>query len=853
MNLAKIFKSWFRTSKPVSSIRSTDRRLRRRQATFNTFGHFAAEVLEFRELLAAVVPNVTVTLSGSSLTLTSTDINNPNFSITRSAGNIVITGTGGTTITFGTKVASSVSMAMATVNNMTVNLGTGIDTVQIFGVSMTGSLTFNGQNTGAANIMVYAGAANTTIGGSIQANFGGESATFNLFGSFNGGGNMTVAGSVNINEGGAGNQVVNIYGPPVGNFTGGKLNIGGGVSVIDTGNGMSTMKINDGVTIGGSVNFNNSGNTVGGDDVEIFSNSNQYGTTSIGGTLTLALSQSVYHGNTALINGIGTALVVTGAASVTSGAGNDNIQFANVAFKSTVSVNTGTSPDFAPDIITIDGSTFTAAVTVNTTGSNSQLKIGTNSSFGPTTFTAALTAIMTGTKASVFISNSTSTTNEVVFNSTVALTGASSPLLPGTLYNQGKYFIGAGKLTKTNFTTTAPTAVAQNITVTTAGTTMTLSSTDILNPTFTVTRVGNNVVITGENGTKITFGASTATIQTIAMPSVSNLTINLGTGIDTFSIVGLSLTGNLTINGQQTGAVFASVYSGTTNTSILGNIVANFGGESVSFALFGGFNGSGTMKVNGAVNITEGGAGNKIIDIYGPPVNNLTGGKLTVGSVNVLDTGNGPSTFLINDGATITGSVKFDNSANTVGGDDVEMYSNSNQYGTSSIGGTLTLALSQSVYHGNVLIVNGIGTPFVVTGAVSVTTGSGNDNIQFVNDSFLSTVTVNTGTSPSFAPDIVTVDGSTFTGATTMTFTGPYAQLNLGTHSQFGPTTFKNTFTAFMTGPSASVFISNSTSSTNEVIFLSTAKFTGGTPFGTIFIQGKYFVGAGLLTKTNFN
>jgi hypothetical protein len=39
----------------------------------------------------------------------------------------------------------------------------------------------------------------------------------------------------------------------------------------------------------------------------------------------------------------------------------------------------------------------------------------------------------------------------------------------------------------------------------------------------------------------------------------------------------------------------------------------------------------------------------------------------------------------------------------------------------------------------------------------------------------------------------------------------------------------------------------------NEVIFNSSVLLVGGTPAGTLFTQGRYFVGAGRLTRINFN
>jgi hypothetical protein len=83
--------------------------------------------------------------------------------------------------------------------------------------------------------------------------------------------------------------------------------------------------------------------------------------------------------------------------------------------------------------------------------------------------------------------------------------------------------------------------------------------------------------------------------------------------------------------------------------------------------------------------------------------------------------------------------------------------------------------------------------------------------------------------------------------------TGPYAALGLGSDSTFAPTIFNSSFAASMTGASASAFLSNPTSSTYEVIFNSTAAFTGGSPAGSLIQQGRFFVNPGKLTRTNFN
>src|SRR5437899_384149 len=86
-------------------FRPATRRLRRRPHDFHFVESLAAEVLEVRQLLASIAPQVTLTTAaaaggGQNVTLTSTDINNPNVTITRSGNLVIFTGTNGTQITY---------------------------------------------------------------------------------------------------------------------------------------------------------------------------------------------------------------------------------------------------------------------------------------------------------------------------------------------------------------------------------------------------------------------------------------------------------------------------------------------------------------------------------------------------------------------------------------------------------------------------------------------------------------------------------------------------------------------------------------------------------------------------------
>ena len=442
------------TSLWKSLVQSRRRHLRRQPARGNSFGIVAAEVLEYRQLLSAASPGMTLTVQGSNVTLTSTDINNPTVTITRSGGNVVLTGASGTLITFGSNVAAVQTVAITTVNNLTVGLGTGTNTVTITGLSVAGNITINGQASGIANIAINAGAPNVVIGGSIQANMGSEASTFGLFGSTNGGGNLTVTGSVNIDEAGPANKQVNIYGPPANNPTGGTLTITGSVNILDTGNGISGLHIDDGVTFGGNVSFNNSANTVNADNVQIYSNSFAFGTTSIAGSLTLALSQVTTGNNVVQMQGFGTPLVVTGTMSIVSWGAADNILLANDWFKDTVKIATGTSPSVSQNLVALDGSRFDGATTIFMTGPNSELDLGTNALDGATVFNGGFIAapnqvyvtdyvnaagkavhlVQTGTSSVIFI-DGTGHMSLGTFNSPTTMT---TPAYPGDVATASK-------------------------------------------------------------------------------------------------------------------------------------------------------------------------------------------------------------------------------------------------------------------------------------------------------------------------------------------------------------------------------------------------------------------------------
>ncbi|MBS0263659.1 MAG: hypothetical protein JSS02_17080, partial [Planctomycetes bacterium] len=307
MNFSQIWKSVFGSAR---------QRVRRRSQVNSMATCVPAEMLEYRALLSAAAPGISMSVASNNITLSSTDINDPSITIFRSGNNYTISGANGTLFTYLHRASSVQTVTLSYLNNLTINLGTGNNTVNIAGLTTRGNIVINGQTSGIANISIYSSTLGTYIGGSVQANLGGETGTISIFGSYNNGGSTTIVGSVNITEGGGGNKQVNLYGPPANNPNGGTLWIKGSVAIQDTGNGSSGLHIDDGVTIGGNLSYDNSANTVNGDSIQIYSNSVAYGTTSIAGTLTLALSQAPYQSNSVAIQGYGNPLAVTGATKI---------------------------------------------------------------------------------------------------------------------------------------------------------------------------------------------------------------------------------------------------------------------------------------------------------------------------------------------------------------------------------------------------------------------------------------------------------------------------------------------------------------------------------------------------------
>lgn len=812
----------------------------------------AAQVLESRRLLAAI-GNLTLLNTAGALSLSSTDINDVEVSIYRSGTSVVFEGGRNTTITLGTSVRATQTISLATANSLTLNLGRGISKVSVEGLSLTGDLRLNnGTNgvTGSSIVTVNAGATNTSIGGSIVANLGSTNSIFNLYGSRNFGGSMTVGGSVQITQAGAGDKQVNLAGPLANNPSGGRLTINGDVNVLDTGNGYSGLHVDAGVTIGGGLSFDNSLNTVNGNAIEILSNSQSFGTTSIAKTLTLKTSKALYEGSTVQIEAIGTPLAVGGIATIATGSGADVVELRNTRFVNTLALNVGSSPDYARDLMQIDGSTFTLGVTLTSSGSEARLNIGTDLAYAPTVFNSTLSVYMNGRAAEIYLSNAGASVPMFVAKSNLSLIGGTPA---GTYYVQGPISVVSTKFTRSNFNTTPPVIASPLVRASLANGVLTIASTDAQDPAVTVRRSGTRVVIEGRNGTRVAYGTSTATSQSILLSTVSGLILNLGTGINDVQVTGLNISGNLTIN-QTSGQSLVSINAIPGNTTISGQVQANLQNSEATLNIYGSTDFGGNLTINGGLNVTAASAGTVQVNLAGPLAGNPNGGLLAIKQgVTFNSTGKGDSGLHIDAGVTITGNVLFDNSLNDVGSSLFELLSSPGIFGETSVSGTLTVKTSQSPYGLDEVDILAINAPLTVGGAVAITGGRGPDEVLLQNVLFNSTTLIDVGDSPAYSPNVVTIDAGTFQGAFTHSSTGNRSRLNLGTDASFLPTYFNNTLTASMTGPSAEILVSNPFSQETQVFFARLVTLTGGTPNGTFLLNGLYSLSPLNLKTTRFD
>jgi len=462
MLLSSPWKSFFRTS---------NNKLRRQRHGRDGYGAYAAEVLEHRALLSNV--NVAVSATGA-VSLQSTDAADHTVLITRSGANVVITGSNGTTLNG--SVNTQESIALATVNSLSIRTAAGVhDSFTIQDLNVAGAVTLTGGTSGTADLDVRAHDSVMTIG-SINANFNKENANFTL--NANGIG-LTVNGLVNVHALGTASLNAELEGT-VNGGVGGALHIGSTVNVHTTGTGASSLDVRgegagtsvqidggltghlgkgpDSFTIrgdgGGTVRVNGAAILTGANltdtfDVEggvrfvgaaTFHSGAANDTVTIHGTagviapefdssLKLILGGGV---NTVDIDSLGAPgqITVNGALSIAA-TGSLNAKIRDNLLRSSLTVKAGAS---AASTLNIDGTEVDGDTNATIKGAGSVVNAATDAGdSNPTHFKGKVTLHMSGASAVVNLSNSNLGT-PLIFDTNVTLIGG-TPV--GTLHLLG--------------------------------------------------------------------------------------------------------------------------------------------------------------------------------------------------------------------------------------------------------------------------------------------------------------------------------------------------------------------------------------------------------------------------------
>lgn len=272
--------------------------------------------------------------------------------------------------------------------------------------------------------------------------------------------------------------------------------------------------------------------------------------------------------------------------------------------------------------------------------------------------------------------------------------------------------------------------LAANVNLSVIAGAVTMTATDAGDPSVFVHRVdATNVAFDVSPGTQMTYNGSVhAASFNVAIPTVSSLTVNLGSGFDVFNIFDLSVAGAVVFNGKSTGSAGANldVSSSAASVVIGGPIIANLGNQNggllSSFALTAG---DAPLTVYGFVRITDGGTANHNNSLSSSGDANLT----ILGAVTMNDSGSGTHfDQLVTQGSgdfNVLGPVSISNS-----GDGTHF----NQFFTTN--GDLAMHGSISVYD------SGAGTHFtqifpgagnvVVTGFVNIADAGDGDHFDQV-------------------------------------------------------------------------------------------------------------------------
>lgn len=368
----------------------------------------SAEVLEQRQLLSG--PNVNLSVLAGAVTLAATDNGDHSVNVHRvDSTNLAFDVSGGTQITYlGVVHTSSFTVAVPTVVGVTVNLGGGYDTYNIFDLSTLGNITFNGHLGGEVgdDLNVYSQSANVVIGGSVVFNVGNQTGgpmslatTPTPFAWADGDrsfeevftctGNLTVNGSVFVTETGPARNEVDV-------FTN---------AVMPWGPIPMTMMGTGNLTVNGSLLLNQSG--TGYKENDIYTDGP--GNLTINGGVSVTQSGSGEHGSLIYISGSGNLTIGFGGVSIfDSGPGDHYSRIytnlsGSILVKGNVSVfDSGTgfsefdveSSNVDPGDVTIWGSVYYSNA-FNTTGHDAvSITADTGDGSGVVTINGALTLLL---------------------------------------------------------------------------------------------------------------------------------------------------------------------------------------------------------------------------------------------------------------------------------------------------------------------------------------------------------------------------------------------------------------------------------------------------------------------------
>lgn len=280
--------------------------------------------------------------------------------------------------------------------------------------------------------------------------------------------------------------------------------------------------------------------------------------------------------------------------------------------------------------------------------------------------------------------------------------------------------------------------LAANVNLSVVAGAITMSATDGGNHSIGVQRVSStDVEFSAGLGSQITYlGLVHTSPFDVAIPVVLGVTVNLGTGNDTYSIHNLSTLGNITFNGNSAGERGAdlNVFSDASNMFIGGSVIFNVGNQTgvpdPSQNVF--TNGTGNLTIAGSILVTESGPAPDSTSVF----TNSTGSLQVFGSVLIDQSGNstgGKSVSLFAGGGSVTVSGLFRSIHTGNGTCSFSLFSNA--AGNVSVG-AVAISDSGDGAHSHSIFTNGTGNLSVALGISINDSGTGgHSDSLFTNSS----------------------------------------------------------------------------------------------------------------------